>query len=329
MYRILAQTAFALAVFATLASSTYAQQFMGTEPLTIDISPQYPKPYEPITVTPGSTTIDLSGSTVTFLVNGKVVQQGSGTESATLQTGGPGEKTTITVTVVNNGRTYTKDLVIRPAEVALITEPVSTTHPFYQGASLVASEGRLRLIALPDVRTAPGSRVPASALVYTWKLGDRILTDASGIGRSVLIATAPPRYRNALVSLTVTTQDSSIVAQTLTNLDPVEPIVRVYQNDPLIGPWFATALPASFSMTATEATFRAVPYFFAGLPTLVWSVNGAPSGGDKDITVRASGNGAGTANLDVSVSQPDNNQLADTALSVRFGVNKPLGIFGL
>ncbi len=82
-------------------------------------------------------------------------------------------------------------------------------------------------------------------------------------------------------------------------------------------------------MPDTEASFRAVPYYFGGNPVLTWSVNNAPSGGDKDITVRSSGNGAGVAALAIDVATSALHQIADSQLRVQFGANKPLGIFGL
>ena len=73
-----------------------------------------------------------------------------------------------------------------------------------------------KTVALADFQSAPGTRLPASSLVYTWRLGNRVLTDSSGIGKSTLLATAPVRYRNADITVTVTSPDNSLVGEAAT-----------------------------------------------------------------------------------------------------------------
>lgn len=320
---------------ALLALSLYAYavpaiaQTPGPDPLTVSIDPEFPRPFQTVTVTPGSTLIDLSASTVTISVNGTVIGKGSGTTPAQFQTGGPGVRSTITVTAVNNGQTYQKQLAIRPADVSLIVEPISTTHPFYQGAALTASEGQVRLIALPDLRTAAGASIPASSLVYTWKNEDQILQSSSGIGKSVLVATAPVRYRDTTITVTVSSIDNSVVAQASTPISPVAPVARIYQNDPLLGPLFNLALPKSIIMTDAEQAFRGVAYYFSGTPALNWTVNGTAGEAGKDITVRSTGSGTGSAVVGFAAKQPDTGQLANASMNVQFGAPKSIGIFGL
>ena len=303
-------------------------QLTSTDPITITLSPDYPAPYQIVTVTPESSSIDLSSSAITFAVNGKVVQQGSGQESASVAVGGPGSVTTITVTAVNNGNKYTKSVTIRPADVAIVLEPTSTTHPFYEGGALVGSEGRMRIIAIPDLRTSKGVQLPASSLVYTWKNGDQILESSSGIGKSVLSASAPVRYRDTVVSVTVATPDQSIVGQASVLISPGDPVIQIYENDPLLGPRYENALTNRVTLTDSEATYRAVPYYFTTTPTLTWQVNGTPSQTGQDITVRPSGNGKGTALVGVSATSGTLGQSASTNLSITFGQSSS-GLFGL
>lgn len=311
-----------------LPQMTHAQ-FGGVEALEFSITPEYPRPYQTVTVRPSSTLIDLSASEVVISANGTVVSRGSGGAPANVTLGGPGSVTTIRVSATTGGKTYSKELRVRPADVALIVEPQTTSHPFYKGGVGVASEGQLRLIAIPDIRTAAGVRVDPATLVYTWRLGDRILTAQSGIGKSYLSATAPVRYRDTLVTLTVATADSSVVAQTQTLVAPIDPLVRVYRNDPLLGPLFDTALSGTVLMSEDEQTFRAVPYHFTSGPAITWLVNSAESGSDNDITLRATGSG-GTANLVAKVKQAATFALAETRLSIKFGAERGgLGIFGL
>lgn len=317
----------ALMVLSMLGPLPAAAQ-VSSAPVTISISPQYPRPYQTISITPRSNLLNLAASSVTVSVNGTVVEEGSGVLTAYTRTGAPGERTSIRVSVVSNGQTYVATAEVRPADVSLVVEPISTTHPFYKGGSLTASEGRVRLIAIPDIRTANGA-VSSENLVYTWRLGDRILENASGIGRSSLTASAPVRYRDANVSVTVSTQDSSVVAQASTVIAPVDPVVRIYRNDPLLGPLFDKAFNGTFTLAGDEDSFRMVPYYFVARPTVSWMVNSVPSGSDDDITVRATGTGRGSALLSATARHESSFQSADTTLSIRFGEERGLGIFGL
>lgn len=312
------------------AFSAQAQVSSSAQPLTLSISPQYPRPYQTVTIAPRSSLIDLSASTVRVSSNGVRLYEGSGTQATSVRAGALGERTTVTVTVTEpGGRVYTAQHVIRPAEVSLVLEPASTMHSFYQGGGLVASEGRVRLVALADFRSAPGTRLSNANLVYTWRLGNRILTDSSGIGRSSLVATAPVRYRNADISVTVTSPDNSLVAEARTLVSAVDPVSRIYRNDPLLGPNFDTALSDRFSMPDTEATFRAVGYFFAVPPTFAWTVNNNTNGTDKDITVRATGSGKGTARLGLTATEPETRRSAESKVTVDFGASTGFGFFGL
>jgi len=319
---------FIVIIFVGFFAPVFASaQFVGTEPLEIAISPLYPRPGDTITVTPNSTLIDLSASDITISVNGKVINTTTGTESTAVTLGTAGKTTFIRVTAVSAGQTYTKTLSILPAEVSLVVEPISTAHPFYRGASLVASEGRVRLVALPDFRSSTGASISPSGLVYSWKLGDQQLQSSSGIGKSVLTALAPLRYRDVVVTLTVTTTDGAIVAQTSTLVAPVDPIVRIYRNDPLLGTLYSKALPPVFTLRSSEETFRAVPYYFATLPSLSWDVNGTPSELNRDITVRSTGTGSGNAYL--AVNAKGVRVSATSATTLTFGQSSVGGFFGL
>ncbi len=303
-------------------------QFTSSDPLTISISPQYPKPYDTVIVTPSSTLIDLASATVKVSVNGKVVSTFSGSEGTSVTVGAPGVKTTITVTATTGGKTYKKSLVIATGDVALVVEPLSTAQPLYKGALLLAPQGRVRVIAIADLRGSSGARLNPNSLVYTWKLGNQILEADSGIGKNVLTAVAPQRYRDAQISVTVTSSDGSVVAQESTLLQPTDPIVRIYKTDPLLGTDFTRALAGTYTLAGSEESFRAVPYFFGAPPTLSWVVGGQGSGTSDEVTVRTNGSGAGRSSLSLSARLTETHQSVTNTLGLLFGTAKSTNIFG-
>ena len=326
-FGIFAGLFFSLLLVALPASAQFSSE---ENPVSVILTPNYPHPYQTVLVSPRSSLIDLTSSTVVISSNGVVVQRGSGTQGASVVMGGPGEETKVVVTVTAaNGKVSSVTVPIRPADAALVVEPATTVHPFYSGLPLTAPEGQVRLVAIPDLRTSPNTPIDPSKLVYTWKLGDRTLLDASGIGRSVLVATAPLRYRDADVTLLITSQDSKIVAETKTTIAPRDPLVRIYPFDPLLGADYDHALDTTYVLNSTEATLRAVPYFFSAPPAIEWSVGGTLQGAQKDLTVRSSGSGKGSASLEVRTKLPGTAQLANGRLTLRFGEGKsPLSIFG-
>jgi hypothetical protein len=304
-------------------------QLTGSEPLTVSIQPSYPRPYDTVTIIPESSAFDLSTAQITVTVSGSVVNRTSGSEPTYITVGGPGSVANITVTAVTARGNYSKAISVRPADVALIVEPTSSIHPFYEGASLVATQGTVRLIAVPDLRTSGGAVIAPQNLVYTWRFGEQVLQSSSGIGKSVLTASAPPKYRDASVSVTVSTQDQTVVAQASAVISPADPSVRIYKSDPLLGPLFNAALPKSVALSDDEETLRAVPYYFASDPSIAWRVNGQSGDSGKTITVRPTGSGSGKALLSANAQSGNPVQSARADISVSFGEQRSFGLFGL
>lgn len=309
--------------------SASAQSLGSTEVLDVALSPKYPKPGEVVLVSVKSYAVDLASGTVVVSVDGTEVERGTGFITTQVRIGAAGKATTISVVATVGGQTYRKQLTVRPADVALLIEPLTTVHPFYKGGALVGSEALLRVVALPDIRNSAGVRVASSNLIYTWRKGSQILQENSGLGRSTLTATAPARFRTANISVTVTTQDQSVVAYAETSVSPTDPLIRIYEHDPLLGPLFERAFSNVITMQGDEETFRMVPYFFSSSPSTSWLLNSVATGASRDITVRSTGGGSGSALLSANAKGAGLFQNAEASLSVRFGEANPLGIFGL
>lgn len=293
-----------LAIVVLPTSGANAQSF-GVAPISIDTYPQYPRPYDTITVTPGSTLLNLSASEVTISANGAIIEQGSGARSASVVLGGPGSSMTIRVTASQGGSSESAEVIIRPADVSLVLEPLTTGAPFFKGGLLVAPQSEVRLIALADFRTSSGTRISPSALSYTWRVGNRILLEESGIGRSTLIASAPVRYRNADVSVTVSTTDDAITGYASSEVVPATPKVFAYRIDPLLGIDLAHALSGTIPLLGDEDSFSVVPYYFREEPSLVWTINGVEAGADSSLTVRTRNDGAARATIGVTATGLD------------------------
>jgi len=281
-----------------------------------------------VRVTVSSTLVDLSTAAVKLYLNGKLVSSYSGTISVPVTVGGAGEVSTISATVTAGGKTYTKKISVGTGDVSLVVDATSTASPFYEGGLLVAPQGRVRVVALADLRKSAATRIDPATLVYTWKFGNQVLESSSGIGKNVLDATAPVRYRDAQVSVTVMTQDGSRVAEAHTVISPVDPIIRIYPSNPLLGVDFTKALSGTYQLSGTEESFRVEPYFFGAAPDLLWSVNGQGSGTSDTVTVRQTGTGAGRANLSLSARLGSTHQSVTRSIALIFGSQQQTNIFG-
>lgn len=319
-----------LLLFPTLALAQMpALDGYGVDPLTVVVSPRYPRPYQTVTITPKSTVIDLSASTIVVTVDGKEVGRGSGSQSYSVQMGGPGTRSTVRVSVSGGGSSAANETIIRPADVSLILDPISTSHAFYEGANLVAPQGRVRVIVLADLRTAPETRIPSANLTYTWKTAGRILQAESGVGKSTLIATAPVLFRDTDVSVTVSSADGTLMGEASVAISPANPKLLLYKENPLEGTTFTAALSKDYTLTDNEEAFRAVPYFFPTEPSLTWLLNGKSAGVDPLITVRTTGDRAGSATLSAEAKQFGAFYSADSSLVVHFGASTGTNLFGL
>ena len=121
-----------------------------------------------------------------------------------------------------------------------------------------------------------------------------------------------------------------LVHDALPDLDAakIDPSVRIYENDPLLGPRFDTALSGTFTMDDTEASFLAVPYFFSKAPGIAWSISGTPSGQGPVVTVKSSGSGRGSASIAAAATGASALETAAANLIISFTGTQPSGGFG-
>ena len=319
----------ALAALLFLLPALAFAQVGTTDGLSLTVTPENPHPGDTITITPQSGTIPISNATMIATLNGKQVYSGNAQAfSVTLPP--VGSSATIKVTVTGEGASVSQSLTFKPGDVSLVVEPASSAPALYLGKPLIPIDGSVRVIAVADLRTSPASHIDSSLLSYAWQVDGNLIASASGIGRSSIIIESPLEFRSTDVSVTVQTRDGSISGSDSVTLAPQNPTVRIYQDDPLLGAIFDTALSGNFSIAGSEATFIAVPYSFAltnGLTNLQWFVNGSASQAGNAITLRPSGNGQGGADLSVTAAKDTGDNQASASLSLTFGQKG--GLFGL
>lgn len=322
----------ALLIILSLPVSVGAQSFggsMDTAPFTLSVIPQYPEPYNDVAISPLSNSLDLANSIMTVSVGGKVIYKGAA-QPVAVKTGKAGSVTTVKVTISSGGVSSSETLYIQPQDVVLIAEPVSSAPPLYAGKSLVPLEGSVRVVAVANFRDARGGILKPSTLSYAWTVDNTQIANASGIGKSSLLVASPLQYRARSVSVTVTSQNGSLVGGASVSLTSQEPLVRIYRNDPLLGIRFDHALSGEYAIAGAETTLYGAPFYFpttTGTPLLDWNLNGARAQTGNSITLRPSGSGEGNASLTLSASS-GTSASATADLTLLFGKSAS-SLFGL
>ena len=323
MARILGGALLAFACIPFFAPQVAQAQAIGNfSPFTLSVNPTYPQPYDTLTVTPVSGTVNLSEMTVTVLVDGTRTYEGS-PKSVSIPLKGAGQTTTVRVIASGGGTTYAQDLSTTPEGLALITEPVASAPALYLGKPLVPLGGSVRVVAVADFRTKNGAAIDPAALSYSWTVNGTTVGTASGVGKSSVLVDSPLKYRTATVSVLVKSPDGNLSSGGSVALSAAEPIVRIYENDPLLGVRFETALSGTYAISGTEASLFAVPFSFPkgnGGPLIRWFLNGAAAQTGPVITLRPTGNGTGTANL--SLTAGNGSTVAPASLSLSFDTTR-------
>lgn len=322
----------AMSVLPLVASAQSIENLISTvSPFTVSLSPTYPAPFAPVSLSFLSSSIDLANSTLLVSAGGKQLYRGS-VQPVAVMTGKAGSVTSVTVTITSAGKPYTQTLVLQPQEVSLIAEPLASVPALYPGKPLVPLQGNTRIVAIANFADASGKTIDPATLSYLWTVEGAEIANASGIGKQSVIVASPLQYRIRPISVLVQSQMGNLVGQASLSLSPQEPSIRLYESDPLLGVRFGRALSKTYTIRGTETSIYAAPFsipLFQGPPALQWFLNGTKAQTGSLITLRPTGNGQGNASLSVTASGPkDTLSEANTSLSLIFGKSSS-NFFGL
>ncbi len=312
-----------------------AQSFPGLgningDTFSLSASPQYPSPYSQAIVSVMSSSLNLTNATLTVSVGGKETYKGS-VRTFSVQLGGAGTITNVHATISSVGASYNQTLSIQPQDVILIAEPISSAPPLYPGKPLVPLHGEVRLVTMANLRDATGKTSSPTTYAYAWTVDGIQMPDSSGVGKSSIITGSPLQYREGDVSVAVTNASGSLVGGASLSLSALDPTVRVYENDPLLGIRYSHALSGSYTIGGAEATLYAAPFSLPttnGVPVVQWFLNGSAVQTGNSITLRPAGSGQGSASLSLTASG-DESTTAATNLSLLFGTQPSTNLFGL
>jgi hypothetical protein len=254
----------------------YAQIPVGTGTM-ITLSPSSPAPEQSFKARVEAYSYDLPRSRISWSVGGSARAEYDGMQEIALQAPALGTPMTIAVTVTEqSGAVHSVKRVVVPSAVDIIAEGLTRIPHFYRGRALPSAGSDVRLVAMPSLYTASGAPVAPSGLLYTWRIGGQLAQ--SGPGRQSVTATMP-QSGPLSVEVTAETADGSASHTSITEIEPAEPRMRFYEDNPLHG-LSQNALPTEFTLLEDEISVRAEPYFVSpGIfnnARYEWSINNAP-----------------------------------------------------
>ncbi|OHA84233.1 MAG: hypothetical protein A2937_00340 [Candidatus Yonathbacteria bacterium RIFCSPLOWO2_01_FULL_47_33b] len=249
--------------------------------LKVTTIPKNPAPGESVRVTIESFLSDLNKATISWSLNGNVVERGAGKTTFSFKNGASGQTTRLVISITTNeGERFTKEIVMNPVGVTILWEADTYTPPFYKGKALMAPQARIRAIAIPD-NVGTRNALDAGNLVYVWKKDGSAIPEASGYGKNSFSFLGPKPYGKASVSVQVSSVNDTLKSELRLDEIPLNnPFILFYEDHPLLGAWYNRSLGSDLTLAKKEFSISAEPYFFSNETSEIstisynWSLNG-------------------------------------------------------
>ncbi|MBI5470417.1 hypothetical protein HY968_03850 [Candidatus Kaiserbacteria bacterium] len=283
--------------------------------ISITMSPLSPAAGDTVHLTAESPIFELAESMITWSIEEKTIAEGKGMTEASVTIDTKGTPIAITVSAVDqNWGIAQKSAVVSPPQIDILFDADTFVPPFYRGRVIPSAEAMLHLQALVRFMRGDGSLTPDSAIFYSWKRNGAPMGSVSGPGRSMITVPAPALFGTDTLSLDARSDDGTFSGTKSVSIPSREPIVVLYEDNPLFGILFHKAIPRTSGVAETRMTLAAIPYFATAknaddpLLRYAWSVNGQSIGSSKtqpsELTVNA--DRGGVAEIGLSLSHANN-----------------------
>lgn len=294
-------------LFASLVTKETFAQFSGSitgSAVSIAINPQFPNPGETITASLDDYSIDTTGATITWLLDGNELSAIRNNRTVTLTAPAAGKTMVLTAGLTFSNKPSIKaSVTITPLYVDVIVEPLTYTPVFYAGRALPVHDSLVNLTAL--VHGSDG-QMAVSGLTYNWLLNGNSVYGGPRNGNNRAQITVP-YGRNSVITLSVTDTTGKLVARRLISIPSVSVDLEFYEVSTLYG-LSQKAIGPTLPLIGQSSTVRAVPYYLDNRAVnnslyTQWYVNNqkTDSGSDDpfEINLRPAGSGSTIINFKV------------------------------
>ncbi len=299
------------------------------EQVTVTMLPSMPKPGQAVSIRVDSYSSNLNKAYVTWTNNGEVFAEGTGVVAVTFFAPKAGQKSDIVMTAQKpEGGTVTKKVTVAPADLDLTYEAETYTPPFFQGRAEFTNSSRVRVVAIPKfINPETGIEIPASDLVYTWRIDGTVAQEISGYGRYFADLTGKLVSRGLNVEVDVEAIESPLQARAKILVKDSQPDIAVYEDHPLYGVIFERAVDAesSYPVAENEVSLLAVPYSMdiAGIndprATFSWLTEQGKGPAAPVVTFRPEPGATGLAGASIKINHQNFAQYTSQSVTLKFG----------
>lgn len=234
--------------------------------MILTVTPSNPEPNTNVTVTLNSYVVNVNNRMIQWFVNGALIEQGTGKDTFTFNSGSLGTRTRIDVIVATGaGNTVTKSIAINPIGVDLLWEATDAyAPPFYKGKKIPAPQAAITVMGIPI--TAQGRLSDQKDSVYYWSYDYDADAAASGYGKRAYVIKNSALNKAENVQVTIASASGSFQSTkeiTVPTQDPQLVFYKKNSNGMIL--WNrGYANNASIPTDANgEANIVAEPYFFS------------------------------------------------------------------
>ncbi len=250
-----------LGIFFGFTEKIHAQT--SADSIFVDMIPEVPGALQNVTIKLKSYSFNLLGSKITWTVDGKVVLSEIGSIEYSLKTKEAGKTTNVIVTILTGGETIRKNISIQPQDVDILWEATdSYAPPFYKGKTLPATEGQVRVVAFPIVRSASGTPIKTNDFIYKWSTNLNYNQSASGYNKQAYSFTSSYFNDEESISVEIIGISQQYTAKKTIKIKPVAPKILFYKKDPEWGVFYNKILGRDASIS-NGTTIIAAPYNFS------------------------------------------------------------------
>jgi hypothetical protein len=283
--------------------------------INIDYSPTNLRAGDSVTLSITSDSLDLNNVKVIWYVDG-VIKKESNNKTLTINTKINGDKTIIRAIVQTpDGIIKENSIEISPVGVDLVIEPISYTLPFYKGKPLFVMQGKVKIVALPDI-VLKGVKLLSKDLYFKWSKNGSVLGSNSGIGMNSIVVNSTIPVKDINIGLEILDTSGNSILETSRTLSKDEPSILFYENNPLLGVLYNKQIPSNYYIgSKEELNVIAKPFSFDFLTdtsnnaSYSWLVNDnsvIPSNKINELILKQTkANSSGSASISLNISNND------------------------
>jgi len=314
--------------FPLKASAQAASTLPIDQIITVEVVPEIPKSFQDVNISLESYSYNLFSSKISWYINGVLRSSAVGKKDFNFKTGDVGSVSKVKYQITTpEGVSFERTIPIATGDVTLLWESTGYTPPFYKGKSIFSFEGQARIIAVPNIVNANGTKYKPEELVYIWKRGMGTDTDASGRGRNIFYWNGSIVSNDDEIAVEVSNPTKTVQASASVIINPKEAEILAYENDPSLGILFNKAIQNNFNLSGSEVSFTAFPFYFnnpdkEGIYS--WYVNGGKSlESSRNITFRNTKNEQGYSQISFDLSSQNRIlQSASSNFDIYFGTKQ-------